>query len=88
MILHNYAIFFCKKLRFSYILQVFLFGIGIRFWAVENLGSSHHASVVRARNLTRELKNQCTSLTILQKYKQSQEFGAKKLVKLHGIKLD
>ena len=41
-----------------------------------------------ARNPTRELKNQCTSLTILQKYKQSQEFGAKKLVKLHGIKLD
>ena len=31
-----------------------------------------------ARNPTRELKNQCTSLTILQKYKQSQEFGAKK----------
>ena len=31
-----------------------------------------------ARNSTRELKNQCTSLTILKKYKQSQEFGAKK----------
>jgi hypothetical protein len=43
------GLFFCKKLRFSYILEDFLFwvGIGIRFWAVENLGSSHHASVVR-----------------------------------------
>ena len=39
--------FFSKKLMFSYILQDFLFGIGIWIWAVENLGSSHHASVVR-----------------------------------------
>ena len=33
--------FFCKKLRFLYILHDFLFGI----WAVQNLGSSHDASV-------------------------------------------
>ena len=38
--------FSCKKLRFSYILQDFLFGIGIWIWAAENLRSSHHASVV------------------------------------------
>ena len=31
---------------FSYILQDFLLGIGIWFWAVENLGS-HHMSVFR-----------------------------------------
>ena len=39
--------FFCKKLKSSYILQDFLFGIGIWFWAVENLESSHHVSAVR-----------------------------------------
>ena len=33
------AHFFCKKQRFSYILQNFLLGIGIQFWAVENLES-------------------------------------------------
>ena len=38
--------FFCKKLRFSYTLQDFLFGIEIWFWDVENLGSSHHVSIV------------------------------------------
>ena len=38
--------FFCKKLRFSQILQDFLLGIGIWFWAVENLGSIHHVFVV------------------------------------------
>ena len=41
--------FFCKKLsssNSSYILQYFLFGIGIWFWAVENLGSSYHVSTV------------------------------------------
>jgi hypothetical protein len=41
-------LFFCKKLRFSYILQDFLFGIGIWFWVVDDLGSSHQVSVVRA----------------------------------------
>ena len=40
--------FSCKKLRFSYILQDFLFGIGIWIWAVEILRSSHYASIVRA----------------------------------------
>ena len=40
--------FFCKELRFSYILQDFSFGIRIWFWAVENLGSNHHVSIVRA----------------------------------------
>ena len=30
----------------EYILQDFLFGIGIWLWAVENLGSNHHVSVV------------------------------------------
>ena len=40
----------CKKLRFSYILQKFLFEIWIWFWAVENLGSSHHASVIGGRD--------------------------------------
>ena len=36
--------FFFKKLRFSYIYRIFyLFGFGIWFWAVESLGSSHHA---------------------------------------------
>ena len=39
--------FFCKKLRFSYILEDFLFGFGIQFWAIENLRSSHYASEVR-----------------------------------------
>ena len=38
---------FCKKLRFSYIWQDFLFGIGIWIWAVENLRSSHHVSVAQ-----------------------------------------
>ena len=38
--------FFCKKLGFSYILQDFLFGIGIWIWAVENLRSIHHVSAV------------------------------------------
>ena len=38
--------FFYKKLRFSYILQDFPFGIAIWIWAVENLRSSHYASVV------------------------------------------
>ena len=42
--------FFCKRLRFSYILQDFLFGIGIWIWAVEKLRSSHHASVVCVGN--------------------------------------
>ena len=37
--------YLCKKLRFSYILQDFLFGIGIG--TVENFRSSQHASVVR-----------------------------------------
>ena len=40
--------FFWKKRRCSYVLQDFLFGIGIWFWAVKNLESSHHVSVVRA----------------------------------------
>ena len=44
MILHYSPIFF---IRFSYILQDFLFGIGIWIWALDNLGSSHHVSVVR-----------------------------------------
>ena len=30
----------------EYILQDFLFGIGIWLWAVENLESNHHVSVV------------------------------------------
>ena len=48
-LIRDFALFFfCKQLIFSYILQDFLFGIGIWFWAVENLGSSHHMSVVRA----------------------------------------
>ena len=46
MILHYEVIFYCKKLRFSYVLQNFLFEITIWSWAVENLGSSHHASIV------------------------------------------
>ena len=33
-------------LSLSYILLNLLFGSGIWFWAVENLGPSHHASVV------------------------------------------
>ena len=37
---------FSKKLRFSYIFQNFLFGFWIWFWALGNLGSSHHVSVV------------------------------------------
>ena len=41
---------FCKKLRFSYILQNFLFGIWI--WAVENFRSSHHASLVRGSTVS------------------------------------
>ena len=36
-----------KTQSITYILQDFLFRIGIWIWAVENLGSSHHASVVR-----------------------------------------
>ena len=43
---NNSTIFFWRKLRFSYI-SLDLFGIW--FWAVENLGSSHHASVHTAR---------------------------------------
>ena len=43
--------FFCKKLKSSYILQDFLFGIEIWFWAVENLESSHHVSAVRGTTL-------------------------------------
>ena len=39
--------FFCKKLKFSYSLTRFPFGIGIWIWAVENLGYSHLSSVVR-----------------------------------------
>ena len=49
-LVHDIALFnhfFCKKLWYSYIPQDFLFGIGIGIWAVENLRSSHHASVVR-----------------------------------------
>ena len=37
---------FCKNLNFLDILPEFLFGFGIRFWAVDNLGSGHHASIV------------------------------------------
>ena len=47
--IHDFALlshFFWKKLRFSYILQDFLFGSGVWIWAVENLRSSHHAFVV------------------------------------------
>ena len=39
--------FFHKKLSFSYILKKYLFGFGIWVLAIKNLGSSHHASVVR-----------------------------------------
>ena len=51
--MHNFALLrhiLWKKLTFSYILRYFLFGIWIWFCAVENLGSSHHAFVVRALN--------------------------------------
>ena len=37
--------FFSKKI-FSYILLVFLFGIGTWIWAVDNLRSKNHGSVV------------------------------------------
>ena len=47
VILRYKAIFSTKKLQISYILQDFLFWIGIRFWAVGNLRSSHHLSIVR-----------------------------------------
>ena len=33
----------------TYIVQDFLFGIGIWLWTVDNLGSSHHVSVVHER---------------------------------------
>ena len=46
--------FFCKTLRFSYI-QDFLFGIELWFFAVENLWSSHHVSVVRGLSYVLEL---------------------------------
>ena len=49
-LVHGFAlprIFLCKMLRFSYILQDFLFVIGIWFWAVGHFGSNYHASVVR-----------------------------------------
>ena len=49
--------FFCKKLRLSYILHNFIFGIGICFWAVENLESNHHVSVVCAHANCHRLKN-------------------------------
>ena len=58
IVVGDYALlshFFRKKLRFSYILQDFLFGIGIWIWVVESLRSSHHAFVVLSleiRNLT------------------------------------
>ena len=39
--------FYKKKMKFLYILQEFLFVIGIRPWAVENLGFSCHSFVVR-----------------------------------------
>ena len=39
--------FVLQKIRFSYILQYFLFGIGIWIWPVENWRSSHHTSVFR-----------------------------------------
>ena len=42
--------FFCKKLRSSWTLQDFLFGVWLWIWAVEILGSNHHASVVRAHD--------------------------------------
>ena len=42
--------FFYKKLEFSYSSQDFLFEIGIWFWTVDNLVSSHDASLVRASN--------------------------------------
>ena len=37
-------------LRFSYISMNSLFGFRSWFWAVETLGSNHHASVVRDRD--------------------------------------
>ena len=37
-------------------LKNFLFEIGIYFWAVENLGSSHHVSVVHGMGHTRRAR--------------------------------
>ena len=55
------SIFSCKKGRFSYILQDFLFGIGIWILVVEHLGPSHHASRVRRNIQLKKAKNiQCT----------------------------
>ena len=41
-------------MRFSYILHDFLIDFGIWFWVVENLGSSHHVSVVRVLENNRQ----------------------------------
>ena len=48
MILHYSAIFFCKKLKFSFILQDFYFSfkIGLWIWVVENLRIIRHVSIV------------------------------------------
>ena len=46
----NFALliyFSAKNLRFSYILQDYLYEFGIWFWAVDNSGFSHHVFVVR-----------------------------------------
>ena len=40
--------FFYKEIRFLYILKEYLFGFGVWVLAVNNFGSRHHASVVRA----------------------------------------